>query len=136
MYGIFFFLLIGESFEFWPQCIFAVSIPTWEWTNTLTMSMTAPTWRIDNKEINMFNTFDLMLNLLSLPNSPRHQNVTQNTLFSPKYFNTFHLPIRLLGQNSLHQTLSKILETCRSWSPWFSLQLTQTKRKACHAVLW
>lgn len=52
----------------------------------------------------MFNTYDLMFNLSSIPNSSRHQNATQNSLFPPKYFEGISSANKTLGQNSLCQT--------------------------------
>lgn len=70
------------------------------------MTMTAATRTINKKVINVFNTYDLMFNLFSIPNSSRHQNATQNSLFPPKYFEDFSSANKTLGQNSLCQTRS------------------------------
>lgn len=59
------------------------------------MMLTAPTRTIDNKVIKKFDIYDLMLNLFSIPNSPRHQNASPNSPFHPKYLKKFHLQIKL-----------------------------------------
>lgn len=40
------------------------------------MMLRAQRKTINNKVIKKFDTYDLMFNLFSIPNSPRHQNVT------------------------------------------------------------